>query len=121
MISAGGHILLRNPAEIQQLIYSLKHISKESHRIYVNFLFESGFPVDAFVPVFQASNSDLASQIAMMLHAPRSLQRQAANVIRKAMVPNAWVGLERLPLPPAYDKKFIILHPQSVMSACIID
>ena len=112
-------MLLDNPGEIKQLIYSLRHTSKESDRIYIDFLFESGLPVDAFVPIFQASNSDLASYIVIMGQTPRSLQRLAANVIRKAMVPNAWVGVERLPLPPAYNKQFIILHPQNVMSACI--
>ena len=119
MISAGGDMLFNNTAKIQQLIYSLKHISKESHRIYIDFLFESGLPVDAFIKTFQTTNSDLAKHVAEMGQLPRSLQRLAANVIRKAMVPNAWVGLERLPLPPAFDKQYIILHPQSVVSACI--
>ena len=49
--------------------------------------------------------------------APRTLKRQAANVIRKAMLPNAWVGLQHLPLPPGFDKDFIILHPKQAIAA----
>ena len=59
-------MLLKNPANILQLIYSLKYISKESHRIYIDFLFESGLPVDAFIQTFKATNNDLASHIVIM-------------------------------------------------------
>ena len=48
---------------------------------------------------------------------PRTLKRQAANVIRKALVPNAWVGLKHLPLPPGFDKDYIIAHAKQVVAA----
>ena len=120
IISAGGDLLFNIVAE-PEMICSLKHISKESQMIYIDFLYDSGFSLDTFIHTFPATNNDLASHIATIRQTPRSLKRLAANVIRKAMVPNAWVGLNRLPLPPGFDKQYIILHPHNVVSACIID
>ena len=45
-----------------------------------------------------------------------SLKRLSTNVIRKALVPNAWVGINQLSLPPGFDKEYIILHPKRVVS-----
>ena len=40
---------------------------------------------------------------------PLSLEKQAANVLRTRLQPNAFVGVQHLDLPPGYHKSFITL------------
>ena len=64
-----------------------------------------------FIPHLQDTNGNLAKYMLMLQKPPMSLKRQAANVIRKKLVPNAWVGLKQLVLPPGFNKQYIILNP----------
>ena len=54
------------------------------------------------------SDHDVTS-IDELLSTPLTLQRLAANVIRRRLRPNALVGVKKLPLPPAFNRNFILL------------
>ena len=99
-----------------KLVSSLKYIPNHIHKLFLEFLFESGFPIETLLPGLRLTISELATYIQMKLQTPRTFKRLAANVIRKTMVPNALVGLNRLPLPPGFDKQYIILDPKHLMS-----
>ena len=117
IISAGSDSsYFRNPTSSQvQFARSFKHVSQQP-KLFYEFLIESGFPMSIFIQTLQVTNSELATYIETIQQTPRSLKRLAANVIRRVMVPNAWSGLHKLPLPPGFDKQYIIMSPKHVAS-----
>ena len=51
----------------------------------------------------------LIKEIQEKMKQPLSLEKQAANVLRTRLQPNAFVGVQHLALPPGYNKSFITL------------
>ena len=118
IISAGGDSWYNEYSKYSkhQISFSLGLIPTHIQLPFLKFLFESGFHVNMFVPSLQETNTDLASYINTELQNPLSMKRLAANVVRKALVPNAWVGMNRLPLPPGFDQQYIILNAKQLVS-----
>ena len=118
MVSAGGDSFynINSKHSQNQLSYTLRLIPKHIQKLFLEFLLESGFPVHMFIPIIQETNSDLASYLTMRQQTPLCLKRLAANVIRKTTVPNAWIGVNRLSLPPGFNKQYIILNPKKLIS-----
>ena len=111
IISAGGRSHLSDSFELQKFVFALRYIPKSLHKLLFLFMFESGFQVPTLIPYLQETNGDLKRYLFMLQKTSISLKRLAANVLRIKLVPNAWVGLKRLALPPAFDKQYIILNP----------
>ena len=53
--------------------------------------------------------NQVIKEIQEKMKQPLSLDKQAANVLRTRLQPNAFVGLQHLSLPPGYNKSFITL------------
>ena len=53
--------------------------------------------------------SEKIQQFRETYNKPLTLKRQAANVIRTSLKPNAVAGLKHLKLPPGFDSSFITL------------
>ena len=125
IISAGGDAVYQTRSQTQ-LFRSIRSIPKKIRKVFREFLFESGFPIIDFISTIRDGDepdwsvADVRETYMLLKYqVPLSLKRLSANVIRKAMVPNAWVGIKPLPLPPGFDKQYIILHPKHVVSSLI--
>ena len=116
VISAGGCLSFHGNLTRLSVPVLLNYIPKQHLPLFLEFIFESGFSTEECISALQDHNSELVSQLSSRQQNPRSLKRLSANVIRNAMVPNAWVGLKGLPLPPAFDKQYIISHPKQIVS-----
>ena len=114
IISAGGDVSYSTSMTVQ-LFDSIKFIPKKCQKMYIDILFESGFPILGFLKNVYISD-EIVTYIWIKHSRPRTLKRLAANVIKQTMVPNAWVSLNELPLPPMFDRSYIILHPKYVVS-----
>ena len=64
--------------------------------------------VKSFVDAKSLSAQDVES-IDELIGTTLTLKRLTANVIRRRLRPNALVGVKKLPLPPAFNRNFILL------------
>ena len=74
-------------------------------------LIDSGYKF-TFLQDLQSKDSELKSVIEEVQQAmtqPLTLEKQAANFLRTRLQPNAFVGAERLGLPPGFNKSIITL------------
>ena len=97
-----------------QLFNSIKFIPKKCQKMYIDILFESGFPISGFLKNVYISD-EIVSYIWIKHSRPQTLKRLAAHVIKQTRVPNAWVDVNELPLP-MFDRNYITLHPKCVVS-----
>ena len=111
IISAGGSIsFVFNSIRMPQLFETFPFMDMDVQRFFLDILYESG----TALPTLSTNNSKLVIDLTLRQRHPRSLLRLAADVLRKNMIPNAWVGLKRLPLPPGFDKEYIIFNARRI-------
>ena len=116
IVSAGCELSYDRGLNISPLTRLLRYMPKQHQKLFLEFMFESGISIEVLIPTLKDYNSELMSYFVMKQQIPLNLKRLSANVIRKAMVPNAWVGLKGLPLPPGFDKQYILSHPKQIVS-----
>ena len=75
----------------------------------VRFILESGYTFTCLDALKLVANSVVTESIDELISTPLTLQRLAANVIRRRLRPNALVGVKKLSLPPAFNRNFILL------------
>ena len=115
IFSAGGDIpFVFNSIRMPQLLGYFKVVSMDMQQVSLDILYESG----TVLPTLNATgnNSKLVSCLTLRKTNPRCLLRLAADVLRKTMKPNAWVGLTRLSIPPGFDREYIIFNARSIVS-----
>ena len=112
-ISAGGDIsFVFTSSRMLELFGSFKYIHIDVKQLFLDILYESG----TVLPTLDATNNELTERLTLRQANPRTLLRLAADVLRKTMLPNAWVGLKRLSMPPGFDKEYIIFDARSKVS-----